>query len=76
MPTITDLTYNKNTNSKRNQSLKAMKTRISYVFNKSTVLNSNTINLDSVNDIYNQFIQTKNEFNKFSGNNFLHYAII
>ena len=75
MPTITDLTYNKNTNSKRNQSLKAMKTRISYVFNKSTVLGSNTINLDSVNDIYNQFMQTKNEFNKFSGNNFLHYAI-
>ena len=75
MPTITDLTYNQNTNSKRNQSLKAMKTRISYVFNKSTVLGSNTINLDSVKDIYNQFIQTKNEFNKLSGNNFVHYAI-
>ncbi len=75
MPTITDLTYNKNTNSKRNQSLKAMKTRISYVFNKSTVLGSNTINLDSVNDIFNQFMSTKNEFNKLSGNNFVHYAI-
>ena len=75
MPTITDLTYNQNTNSKRNQSLKAMKTRISYVFNKSTVLGSNTINLDSVKDIYNQFMQTKNEFNKLSGNNFVHYAI-
>lgn len=75
MPTITDLTYNQNTNSKRNQSLKSMKTRISYVFNKSTVLGSNTINLDSVKDIYNQFMQTKNEFNKLSGNNFVHYAI-
>ncbi|WP_455089682.1 relaxase/mobilization nuclease domain-containing protein, partial [Peptoanaerobacter stomatis] len=75
MPTITDLGYNPKTKTKRNQSLSSMKRRIEYIYNKSTLIDSVLVNIDSVEVIYNEFIQTKKEFNKLDGNNFFHYVI-
>lgn len=75
MPTITDLGYNPKTKTKRSQSLSSMKRRIEYIYNKSTLIDSALVNIDSVEVIYNEFIQTKKEFNKLDGNNFFHYVI-
>lgn len=76
MPTISDLGYDSKTKTKRNQSLSAMKQRIKYVYDKSTLINSIAVNTDSVDVVYKEFVKVKEEFGKKNkGNNFFHYVV-